>query len=93
MTNIRNKLVSDIAASAIRIDNDINGNPRYYVPFFMLPRLSDDVRRKAGLAKYRGKRFGAGYVIQSYSLEYDLGFVVDKIAQSMIKTYLDEKAA
>jgi len=81
MENTNQKLVKDIAASAIRIDNDINGNPRYYVPFYMLPRLSDDERRKAGLAKYRGKRFGAGYVIQSYSLEYDLGFVVEKVQQ------------
>lgn len=84
MTNVNNKLAHDIAASAIRIDNDVYGNPRYYLPFFMLPRMSDDQRRKAGLAKYRGKRFGAGYVIQSYSLEHDLGIVVDRIQQYLI---------
>ena len=71
---------SELAQSAIRLDNDINGNPRYYLPIYMLPRMADKARLKAGLSRYRGKRFGAGYVIQSYSLEYDLSFVLQTIA-------------
>ena len=70
----------ELAQSAIRLDNDINGNPRYYLPIYMLPRMADKARLKAGLSRYRGKRFGAGYVIQSYSLEYDLSFVLQTIA-------------
>ena len=71
---------SELAQSAIRIDNDINGNPRYYLPIYMLPRMTDKARLKAGLNRYRGKRFGVGYVISSYSLEYDLSFVLQTIA-------------
>ena len=71
---------SELVQSAIRLDNDINGNPRYYLPIYMLPRMADKARLKAGLSRYRGKRFGAGYVIQSYSLEYDLSFVLQTIA-------------
>jgi len=70
----------ELAQSAIRLDNDINGNPRYYLPIYMLPRMTDKARLKAGLNRYRGKRFGAGYVISSYSLEYDLSFVLQTIA-------------
>ena len=71
---------SELAQSAIRLDNDINGNPRYYLPLYMLPRMADKARLKAGLSRYCGKRFGAGYVIQSYSLENDLSFVLQTIA-------------
>ena len=74
MTELSN--ASELAQSAIRLDNDINGNPRYYLPIYMLPRMADKARLKAGLNRYRGKRFGAGYVISSYSLEYDLSFVI-----------------
>ena len=42
--------------------------------------MTDKARLKAGLNRYRGKRFGVGYVISSYSLEYDLSFVLQTIA-------------
>lgn len=70
----------ELAQSVIRIDNDVNGNPRYYIPIFLLPRMDDKRRRNGGLAKYRGKRFGAGYVFQSYSIEHDLSWILFKIA-------------
>ena len=70
----------ELAQSAIRIDNDVYGNPRYYLPIFLLPALSDKRRRNSGLAKYRGKRFGAGYVFQSYSVEHDLAHILFRIA-------------
>ena len=52
-----------------RVDNDVYGNPRYYVPVYHFGELTDAKRSKAGLTKYRGKRYGAGYVVQSYNLE------------------------
>jgi len=70
----------DIALSAVRMDNDINGNPRYYFPVYMFPRMEDKKRRQAGLTTYRGKRYGAGYVMQSYSLEHDISFVLKTLA-------------
>jgi hypothetical protein len=70
----------ELAQSVIRLDNDVNGNPRYYIPIFLLPRMDDKRRRNGGLAKYRGKRFGAGYVFTSYSVEHDLSHILFKIA-------------
>jgi len=76
MTELSN--AKELAKSAIRLDNDINGNPRYYLPIYMLPRMTDKACLKAGLNRYR--LFGAGYVIQSYNLESDLSFVLQTIA-------------
>ena len=65
-----------------RVNNDINGNPRYVVNF--LDFLKDDDRsmnleesyniafkraKKLGGLKYRGKDYGGGFVFQSYSTQ------------------------
>jgi hypothetical protein len=55
-----------------RIDNDLNGNPRYVTHFLDLGVKPNDYGKIPGLSKYRGKWFGGGYVIQSYNLESDL---------------------
>ena len=62
----------ELAESAIRLPLDINGNPRYYFPAFVWPEMTGKQRSKAGLLLYRGKQYGAGYVMQSYSLEGDI---------------------
>jgi hypothetical protein len=65
-----------------RINNDINGNPRFVVHFLSLlnegERQGLDVlqsfdlavkkARKVGGTKYRGKDFGGGIVFQSYNI-------------------------
>lgn len=65
-----------------RINNDINGNPRYVVSFLDLLTVSDiqglDIDQKFNLALqkarkvggkiYRGKDFGGGIVIQSFDI-------------------------
>lgn len=64
---------------AIRLDNDINGNPRYYIGMFELACLFA-IHYKSlecwagdlGLKMYRGSRCGAGYVFTSYNLENEL---------------------
>lgn len=56
-------------ADFTRIDNDINGNPRYYLPAFM---ADEESARKLGAVKYRGKQYGAGWVFQSYALQGDV---------------------
>lgn len=76
------KNAADLAESAIRIKLDVNGNPRYYVPFFLFPIMSDKTRLKAGLNKYRGKAYGRGYVLQSYDIQGDLAFALDTIAKA-----------
>lgn len=55
-----------------KIDNDLNGNPRYVVHFYELGVELADYGKIKGLVKYRAKWFGGGYVIESYNLEQDL---------------------
>lgn len=62
--------------SFTRLDNDINGNPRYYVPIYLFPEgLGDKLRRSMGLTKYRGKKYGAGYTVQSYNLAHTISHI------------------
>lgn len=70
------RTTSELIESAIRIDNDVNGNPRYYFPKFVWPDMSQKARLSAGLNMYRGKRYGAGYVMQSYSLRTDIDYAL-----------------
>jgi hypothetical protein len=61
-----------------RLNNDVNGNPRYAVHFFTLLKDNEKtvsnyalaVKRanKIGGKKYHNKQFGGGIVFQSYSL-------------------------
>lgn len=71
----------------IRLENDFNGNPRYYVGSIELAVLvgatTDEVAavaKKVGFKKYRGKRYGGGYVITSYNLGSDVAYLKDTIA-------------
>ncbi len=61
-----------IAEFAIRLDNDLNGNPRYYIPAFMFITGVGGWYRPSYAVKYRGKKYGAGWVFQSYVLANDL---------------------
>lgn len=67
MTTARN-----LADSAIKLDRDVNGNPRYYLPVSSFCDESGDMYRPKFCSKYRGKKYGAGWVFQSYLLEYDI---------------------
>ena len=73
-------LVSELRASAIRLDNDVNGNPRYYFPKFVWPQMDNKTRLSAGLNLYRGKKYGAGYVMQSYSLDGDIDHAINAVS-------------
>jgi hypothetical protein len=57
------------AENFLRIDSDANGNPRYYLPAFL---ATESAVRKLGGVKYRGKRYGAGWVFQSYALQGEI---------------------
>jgi hypothetical protein len=64
--------IAEQAARFTRIDRDINGNPRYYLPKYAIPEThAAYIADALGLSKYRGKKYGAGYVIQSYNIESD----------------------
>jgi len=69
----------DIAESAIKVDNDINGNPRYYIACYLFTDSRGRMVRPRGAVKYRGKRYGAGWIFSSYALESDIQHALDGI--------------
>jgi len=62
-----------------KIDNDINGNPRYVVHFLELGIKLADYGKISGLKRYTAKWFGGGYVFQSHNLEQDLQFMLNTV--------------
>lgn len=63
----------------VRINNDVNGNPRYIIHFLDIADTYTEalnISRKIGGKKYRGKDFGGGIVIQSYNLHTDLEHII-----------------
>lgn len=70
------RTTDDLMQSAIKIDCDMYGNPRYYFPKFVWPDMDQKTRLSAGLNMYRGKRYGAGYVMQSYNLRADIDYAL-----------------
>lgn len=62
-----------------RVNNDINGNPRYVFHFFSFLKVDEPGYKNFELAlsraktiggkKYRGNDFGGGIVFQSYNIE------------------------
>ncbi len=87
MRTVSKETVSGI--DFFRIDNDVNGNPRYVVHYLDIPidesvpvlRQYDEALKKArkiGGRKYTAKWFGGGIVFQSYSLK-ELAAVIKKL--------------
>ena len=55
-----------------RVNNDVNGNPRYVIHFLAFDSNYDTAKVLAnsiGFRVYRGRDFGGGFVGQSYNLE------------------------
>lgn len=55
-----------------RINNDVNGNPRYVCHFLQLSDNYQEAIKKAnsiGGRKYHTKSYGGGIVFQSYNLQ------------------------
>ena len=65
-----------------RVNNDVNGNPRYVLHFLAFSNDYAEAHRlanRAGFKVYRGKDYGGGFVTQSYSLEDTARFVLEVI--------------
>lgn len=57
--------------SFTRVNNDVNGNPRYVFHFLSIDsqyKRAVEKAKKIGGKAYRGKSYGGGIVIQSYNL-------------------------
>lgn len=66
-----------------RINNDINGNPRYVCHFLNIAKTYEEAVKLAntiGGRKFHNKQYGGGIVFQSYNLD----ILQDKINQISI---------
>lgn len=67
-----------------RVDNDVNGNPRYVLHFLAVDDqyvIALDIARKFGGKKYHNSKYGGGIVIQSYNLENDIYSIQESIIE------------
>ena len=72
------KIVNGV--EVFRIENDVNGNPRYVIHFLDLSENYNESlfkARKIGGKKYRAKWFGGGIVFSSYNLNEDLKIMME----------------
>lgn len=56
-----------------RINNDMNGNPRYVVHFLQIAESYERalfLGRKIGGRKFHNKQYGGGIAFQSYNIEW-----------------------
>lgn len=63
-----------------RVENDVNGNPRYVIHFLDVSENYNEAlfkARKIGGKKYRAKWFGGGIVFSSYNLNEDLKIIIE----------------
>jgi hypothetical protein len=61
-----------------RVNNDVNGNPRYVFHFLQLADNYDDalkLAKKIGGRKFHNKQYGGGIVVQSYNLDYEIKLI------------------
>ena len=74
------KTADQLGYDFYRVNNDVNGNPRYVIPFLAFDSDYDTAERMAnsiGFSVYRGKSFGGGFVSQSYNLENTAEQIID----------------
>ena len=66
------RTAEDLGHAFYRVDNDVNGNPRYvihYLAFSLDYDKAVSAARSIGFRRYRARAFGGGFVGQSYDLE------------------------
>ena len=62
-----------------RIDNCVNGNPRYVIHFLSIANTyieAINIARQIGGKKYRASWFGGGIVFSSYNVKEDLKRII-----------------
>lgn len=75
-----------------KLKKDIYGNIRYYIDYlqaskiFEVPAAVVGIHyRKLGLSLYRGKKYGTGYVLQSYNVDESLQEMKQKLDKILLK--------
>ena len=67
-----------------RMKNDVNSNPVYYVGIYDLADIVGvsvdalpSIAKNVGFKNYRGKKYGTGFTVQSYNLDYTVNRLKD----------------
>lgn len=61
-----------------RVNNDVNGNPRYVFHFLKLADNYEEalkLAKKIGGRKFHNKQYGGGIVVQSYNLQDEIELI------------------
>jgi hypothetical protein len=61
-----------------RVNNDVNGNPRYVFHFLQLADNYTEaltLAKKIGGRKFHNKQYGGGIVVQSYNLQKEIELI------------------
>jgi hypothetical protein len=70
-------MANSLEAQAVRMDNDGNGNPRYYLSAYFFQDAEGNFIRPVYANKYLGKKYGRGWVFKSFALKNDLRQSID----------------
>jgi len=65
--------------SFYRVNNGVNGDPRYVTHYLAFDRdyaTAKRIANKLGFSVYRGREFGGGFVTSSYNLENDIEAII-----------------
>lgn len=74
------KLEEQFGYSVYRVDNDVNGNPRYVIKHGAFGETYSEAKKVAnslGFKVYRARWFGGGFVGSSYNLENTIEQIID----------------
>lgn len=72
--HLDHKTAEALGFDFFRVNNDVNGNPRYVIHFLAFANEYDaahKIANRLGFRIYRGRDFGGGFVCQSYNIESD----------------------
>ena len=61
-----------------RINNDVNGNPRFVFHFLHLADSYEQalkIAKKIGGRKFHNKQYGGGIAVQSYNIEHEIKII------------------
>ena len=86
-TKNKNMKIKIEKESTLRLNNCINGNPRYYIGYIDIP---EHLHCHTGMTMYKGRRYGAGFVISSYNLQNSLDNMIIRALDSWLNAYLRE---
>ena len=72
---------------ATRVNNDVNGNPRWVVHFSDLGLSLQEYQSTNIFTKYRANWFTGGYIFQAHNIQHTLEHAMEKIMRERGSSY------